>query len=75
MCLMKKSPTTPQYRLEMIPLANPKLYNLDFMLGYSTNRLTKAQLSLETNQDKTNETDKNEKLRITTRPKNRNIAD
>ena len=39
-------------------MTNPKLYNLGFVLADSTNRLTKAQMSLETSHEKTSETDK-----------------
>ena len=55
---MVEPPINPRNNPNLIPMANPKLYNLGFMLGFSTNRLTKAQLSLETRREKTSETDK-----------------
>ena len=59
---MVEPPTKPQKDPNFHPMANPKLYNHGFMLGFSTNRLTKAQLSLETNQDKTKLGDKSKSV-------------
>ena len=55
---MVEPPTTPQKDPKFIPMANPKLYDHGFMLAVSMNRLTKAQLSLETNHEKMGEGDK-----------------
>ena len=59
---MVEPPTKPQKDPKDNPMANPKLYNHGFMLAVSTNRLTKAQLSLETNQDKTKEREKSKSV-------------
>ena len=59
---MNQPPTKPQEYPKYNPMANPKLYNHGFMLAVSMNRLTKAQLSLETNHEKTKLGDKSKSV-------------